>query len=272
MVALLSGGYNKGFFDEDLITAGRSAKAIVPHLIELLDPSSVIDVGCGTGSWLYEFAERGVDVRGVDNASLYNAQLQIPRDKVYGHDLTKPFKLDRQFDLVSCLEVAEHLPHSCSEQIVENLTALGPVVLFSAAIPHQGGINHINEQWPEYWVERFAARGYRVVDCIRERIWKDENVAYWYAQNLLLYVKESHLESMPQLAGYAANTNPKRVTVVHPKTYVKNASALKKPHFMAMRFIWNNIPRAIRMRLVKPLDAYIWKQVSTKYSSNDQRA
>ncbi len=265
LVATLT-GYGKAFFDETLLTSLRSAREIVPYLVKLLNPKSVVDVGCGTGSWLSVFHQSGVeDIHGVDNAGLDNAQMQIPLDKVFRHDLTKPFQIGRKFELATCLEVAEHLPDECSHQIVENLTKLAPMVLFSAAIPHQGGTNHINEQWAEYWVERFAARGYTVVDCVRQEFWNNENVAYWYAQNLLLYVENSYLATQPQLLEFARKTDQSRVTHVHPKAYVKNSRNLSKPQFMIMRIVWNMIPRGLRLRLVKPLDSFIWRQVSTKY-------
>ena len=67
--------------------------------------------------------------------------------------------MNRKFDLVLSLEVAEHLPSECAEAFVESLVNLGPVILFSAAIPYQGGENHVNEQWPEYWVGVLSGEG-----------------------------------------------------------------------------------------------------------------
>ena len=91
------------------------------------------------------------------------------------------------------LEVAEHLPPDSADALVESLTRLAPFVLFSAAIPLQGGWHHINEQWPEYWAEKFLARGFVAVDCFRPRIWTDDRVQRYYRQNLLLLVRKDHI-------------------------------------------------------------------------------
>lgn len=265
-MSILLTGYNQTFFDETQMTSIRSSKEIVPVILDLLNVESVIDIGCGTGSWLSSFNNCGVeDITGVDNASVNNAQLQIPRECVIKHDLTEPFYLDRQYDLVTCLEVAEHLPEKCAPQIVENLCRLGPVVLFSAAIPHQGGTGHINEQWPEYWARLFKKEGYVPVDALRQNLWNNHEVAYWYAQNLIFYVKEELLSKYPVLEKYAALTDADRLTLIHPKVYVKNYRTLRNPVFMVMRFGWNLMPRWIRLRLIKPLGEFIWKQVGTKY-------
>jgi hypothetical protein len=52
----------------------------------------------------------------------------------------------------------------------DSLVSRGPVIVFSAAIPYQGGTNHTNEQWPEYWARHFSAKGYVPVDCVRRQI------------------------------------------------------------------------------------------------------
>src|SRR5207302_6665348 len=101
--------------------------------------------------------------------------------------------LGRSFELAVCLEVAEHLPASASSTLVESLTEHAPVVLFSAAVPHSRGTHHVNEQWPQYWVEHFAKRNYEVVDCFRSRLWQDTSIDWWYAQDILLFVEHARL-------------------------------------------------------------------------------
>lgn len=199
----------------------RSAELIVPFVTELVDPQSVVDVGCGTGTWLCVFGAAGIrDLYGIDRPELRSGLLDIPPERFHGHDLGTELTLDRVFDLVVSVEVAEHLPEGAAEQYVTSLTRLGPVVLFSAAVPHQGGEHHVNEQWPGYWVDLFSAKGYRAIDCLRQRIWEAGAVDWWYAQNLLLFVEEAHLARWPRLRAAAESAPPTPLSLIHPAHYL----------------------------------------------------
>jgi Methyltransferase domain len=213
--------YTADFYRKYRDGARRSAEIIVPILVDLLHPGSVIDVGCGLGVWLAVFRDHGVeDVWGMDGPHVEARFLEIPPERFLPTDLRQPVRLPRPFDLVVSLEVAEHLPLNCATAFVESLTALGPVVLFSAAIPHQGGVEHLNEQWPEYWAERFGERGYVAIDCIRPRVWRDERVEWWYAQNALLYAQRERVERDPQLGAARKATALQPLSVVHPRKYL----------------------------------------------------
>jgi SAM-dependent methyltransferase len=189
-----------------------------------VQPRSVVDIGCGTGAWLAVFQEWGVqDVLGIDGAHVPRDRLEIAPERFLVHDLTHPLRLDRHFDLVLALEVAEHLPPQCASLFVESLVRLGPLVLFSAAIPFQGGLHHLNERWPTYWAERFAARGYAPIDCIRPRVWENERVQWWYAQNLLLYARYDALAANPALHGAYHACAGRPLNLVHPRRYLSAA-------------------------------------------------
>jgi SAM-dependent methyltransferase len=167
----------------------RSARRIVPMVTEMLTPTSVIDVGCGIGAWLVAFAEAGVaDYLGVDGEYVRRSDLLIPQERFEAADLEHGFASDRCFDLAVSLEVAEHLRAESAPTYVSSLVALAPAILFSAAVPGQGGIGHVNEQWPPYWGRLFAAHGYQPTDPLRSAIWNDADVEIWYRQNLLLYL------------------------------------------------------------------------------------
>lgn len=214
--------YTAQFYQQQKAGSKRSAQVIVPLVLRLLQPRHVIDVGCGVGTWLSVFRDLGCeDILGVDGDHVDKGMLQIPAERFFTFDLTKPLRLDRQFDLVVSLEVAEHLPAQCAEAFVDSLTRLGPLVLFSAAIPFQGGTHHVNEQWPDYWARYFQERGFVVLDPIRKQVWDHEHVDYFYAQNILMFARRDVAEGHPVLKEAAANTAVAQLCLVHPKRYLE---------------------------------------------------
>lgn len=192
----------------------------MPRLIELVSPHSVVDVGCGDGSWLLAFSRRGIeDIVGIDGPWIAPRLLKIPSDRFRRMRLNEPVRLDRRFDLAVSLEVAEHLPQDRAGAFVSELCALAPCVLFSAAIPGQGGEGHVNEQWPRYWAEHFRSCGYLAVDHFRFMIWNDPNVAWWYRQNLLLFCDATHCAAAPRLASLANGDPAAVLPLVHPECF-----------------------------------------------------
>jgi SAM-dependent methyltransferase len=170
------------------LASADSAKAILPLVFALSRPGRVADVGCLYGAWAAAALELGVeDVVGIDGDHVNRARLTIPADRFLARDLTQPLRLDADFDLAISLEVAHYLPEPRAPSFVADLCRLAPLVLFSAAIPHQGGHGHANEQWPGYWAEHFIRNGYTPVDCVRDAVWDRPDVAPWYAQNTLLF-------------------------------------------------------------------------------------
>jgi hypothetical protein len=160
------------------------------------------------------------EVLGIDGDYVDPSQLRIEAGELLVRDLGRPIGIERRFDLALCLEVAEHLPEARADGFVADLVALAPAVLFSAAIPFQGGTGHLNEQWPEHWAGRFAAHGYLVLDCVRPRVWNDPGVEFWYAQNTLLYVEAATVASDGRLGQAAACTTAEALSRVHPQAYL----------------------------------------------------
>ena len=204
--------YDERFFDEQLSRSAQSAERIVPYVVNLVHPRSVCDVGCGTGAWALEFARTGVnDYIGVDGY-VEQAQLLIPPDRFQRMDLNGVIELERRFDLAVCLEVAEHLRPERAAGLVGDLVRLADVVLFSAAVPGQGGAAHVNERWQDYWAGLFAEHRYRAVDAIRPTFWEDPHVDWWYLQNSFLFVREGNdllTRDWPALP----------VRLIHPRAY-----------------------------------------------------
>jgi SAM-dependent methyltransferase len=183
--------YTKRFYAGQRDRSRSSAETILPPILDAVQPSSVVDVGCGVGTWLSAVLAAGVvDVLGLDGAWVKPDSLEIPVECFKAADLRQSVGLDRQFDLALCLETGEHLPVKRAAGLVADLVDLAPAVLFSAAIPGQGGTDHLNEQWPDFWADLFASHGYRCVDAIRWQHWTDERVEFWYVQNAFLYVAE----------------------------------------------------------------------------------
>ena len=210
--------YSTAFFHTQQNGSRRSAQTIIPIVQKLVPASSVLDVGCGTGGWLAEFQAAGVrDIVGVDGDYVDLHMLQIPDEQFIAHDLTQPLALGRRFDLVVSLEVAEHLPASGADIFIQSLIRHGDVILFSAAVPYQGGRYHVNEQWPDYWAAKFLACGYVPIDAIRRKIWQNDNVQWWYAQNTILYGNREALGKHPLLADSGEHS---ALPLIHPRLYM----------------------------------------------------
>jgi SAM-dependent methyltransferase len=208
--------YDASYYSsEGAADSQRSAEAVVPVVASFVEIGSVVDVGCGAGAWLAVFREHGAKrILGLDGDHIDPAWIRIPPDCFRAMDLSKPFRLDEEFDLAVSLEVAEHLPKKCAADLVESLVRLAPIILFSAAIPFQGGTYHVNEQWPPYWQTMFARHDYRMLDLVRKEIWKRPEIKYWYRQNIFLFVREGLIPSRPCFQ--EAIAYPDDLLLVHP--------------------------------------------------------
>lgn len=168
---------------------------ILPILFNFFKPKTVLDLGCGIGTWLNVASSLGISqLKGVDGDYVSKDLLEkhLNLNSFLAADLRLPLTLGRRFDLAICLEVGEHLPESSAMILVNSLITHSDVILFSAAVPGQGGQNHINEQWPDYWAMLFAEHNYVFLDIIRPLIWDNPKVDFWYKQNIFLVVKSTH--------------------------------------------------------------------------------
>ncbi len=200
--------------------AFRSAFRVLNLLFDMHYPASVLDVGCGLGIWLSVAQSLGVEhIQGVEGPWLNPKNLHIKPAHVLTRDLENPFDLFRRYELVISLEVAEHLKPDRAGSFVENLVRHGDMILFSAAIPYQGGHNHLNEQWPAYWADIFKTQGYQCFDVIRPGIWEDKEIFWHLRQNILLFVSEkcSLLPDLQNASDIFQNGQP--VPLVHPDAY-----------------------------------------------------
>jgi SAM-dependent methyltransferase len=177
--------YDESFFADMETTARASALRVVPVAVRSWRPRHVVDVGCGQGVWAAAFEAMGVPTVAIDGEYVRREQLLTPTFLAW--DLTQPLPAIGRFDLCVCLEVAEHLPAAAAGTLVESLAAASDRILFSAAVPGQGGTGHINEQPHGYWIEHFERLGFDADIGWRDRFGGDEDVAWWYRRNLVVF-------------------------------------------------------------------------------------
>jgi SAM-dependent methyltransferase len=234
--------YDSAFYAEHEAGSRRSADVVTGIIMEGLAPRNVVDAGCGTGEWLASFRERRVDdVLGLDGPWAAATGLKIPKDRFRAVSLPDGMDVGRRFDLAMSVEAAEHLPAEHAAAFVQRLCALSEVVMFSAAIPFQGGTRHINEQWPDYWAALFATHGYLAVDCLRPLLWRDERVEWWYAQNLLVFARRETIDARPFLKSAAGRPVER---LVHPRNYLEKLEQLK-PERQPLRKLLPALPAAL---------------------------
>lgn len=175
--------------------AQRSVPQMAKSIVETFHPQSVIDVGCGSGALLV--ALRKLDVRRLLGLDAAEAGLDIARAR--GLDVRKFDIVNEKllysacYDVAVSMETAEHLPASAADRYVELLCSLAPVVIFTAAQPGQGGIGHLNEQPPEYWIGYFKAHGFQWLKktvAAWQPAWHSAGVADFYTNNLMIFQKE----------------------------------------------------------------------------------
>lgn len=199
----------------------QSASVILPFVFDRFPVKSIIDVGCGIGTWLAVAADAGVsDITGVDGSYVNKQLLHIPTDHFKEHDLSRPFDMGRKFDLAICLEVAEHIDAANADALIDSIVRHADLVLFSAAIPGQTGEGHVNEQWVGYWEKKFGERGYSFHDLLRPVFWEHPQVEWWYKQNMFIVARNGHL-SLPAAAGPVHQ-------YIHPDLYKRYNTDLEK--------------------------------------------
>ncbi len=189
-----SPGYEYG--DLYYVMMDELARTAAPHFADLVTaafaPRSVVDVGCGSGAILAEFARRGLACRGLEYSDAGLARCRERGLTVDKFDLTAGSAVPAGVagDVVLCTEVAEHLPESYAEPLVDLLVGLGPVSVFTAATPGQGGHHHLNEQPHEYWIAKFEARGRRC-DAAMSKEWqaalRERGAADFYCRNVMIF-------------------------------------------------------------------------------------
>lgn len=180
--------YDTSFYEHQWRGAYESAKQVVPLIMKMYNPKNVWDVGGGVGAWCKVFEEAGINAGCIDGAYVKLEQ-RICKNFIEC-DIEQELLPLPKADLALCLEVAEHLPEDRAESFVNELCQVADTIVFSAAIPGQGGTNHINEQPHEYWHKLFEQNGFKREDVLRLAVAGCDGVQWWYKQNIFTYKKK----------------------------------------------------------------------------------
>lgn len=232
--------YTKKFYEDQMAGSIRSARIIAPIVCEVLTINSVLDLGCGVGTWLRAFAECGADrLIGLDGEYVPQDKMLIDISNFKPINISSLDSLPKDLDLCVCMEVLEHLPHKVGKKIVRLLTEAAPAILFSAAIPGQGGTNHINERWHHEWHQEFSKHDFSVFDIVRPRVYHETDVEPWYRQNAFLYINEKRLRSKTRILNLSTN-HDFRLTPIEPRILAQ---------FMSTRGLCRHLIRQARQGL-----------------------
>jgi hypothetical protein len=212
-----------------LLEQNRYSATVVFNILDrFLTIDSVLDLGCGIGVWMEAaLVKPGRVVQGVELEAFEPEELVVPLGTIINRTLDRPIELHRRFDLALCLETAEHIEREGAAEVVSNCVRHCDIVLFSAAIPGQGGLHHVNEQPPEYWQRLFDQAGYEVVDLIRPLIWANAGIPAWYRQNMLLFVNKK-AGSILDLLRREASKVPIPLHRAHPDLFHWQAAELAR--------------------------------------------
>jgi hypothetical protein len=225
--------YDKEFYENRNQDTYVSAQKILKLIFEKSHPKSVIDFGCGVGTWLKVSKNLGAtNVLGFEGSWLNKSHLEIDENEFQYANLSEAVILDEKYDLAISLEVAEHIDENFADTFVSNLVNASDVVLFSAAIPFQRGSGHVNEQWPEYWIEKFASHNYTVIDFVRPKIWNENGIKTWYKQNVLLYINKEKI-SLLEAFNFSTSNQSDMYSIVHPRTFIRQVE-LSQPKYMPL--------------------------------------
>jgi len=216
-----SSTYARHFYEERRNRTTYAAQKVLSIVADLCNFESVVDFGCGTGTWLANTRSFGSKrLLGIEGPWLHQDLLDDPSIPIRLQDFEAEIQLSAHFDLAISLEVAEHLSQGRAPSFIRDICVSARAVLFSAAIPHQGGDSHVNEQWQGYWANLFLENGYLPVDAVRPRIWQDERIPFYYRQNVLMYVPQEAYEDVA-LRSQTLYRVPINLNIVHPRQYEK---------------------------------------------------
>lgn len=187
--------YDKEFFMNHLEDGWLKENELITKLIyDKFKPKSVVDFGCGSGTYLYFFSKLGVNkVKGFEGSQNAIELALIDEESINKCDITKKVELNETYDLCICFEVAEHLPKDCVDAFLDNLCSSSTTILFTAAPPGQGGRHHVNLKPVQYWIQKFDERHYCYQKSLTDEFKKELDVTIstlsWMKTNIMIFQK-----------------------------------------------------------------------------------
>lgn len=137
---------------------------IAGEVVDRLHPQTVLDAGCAVGFLVKSLRDRGVDAEGFDYSAWAISQVH-PDARPFCWEGSVTDELSRDYDLITCIEVLEHVTPDEANTAVSNFCRHSRAVLFSSTPDHFDEVTHINVRLPDYWVGLFARHGfYRDLD------------------------------------------------------------------------------------------------------------
>lgn len=244
--------YNKKFFDYIDNQSFESAEIILKEIYKNINFQSIVDVGCGTGSWLRAASSitKNLNLIGIDG-KYAKKTFSCEKANFISHDLEKNFnnKIKIKTDLVVCMEVAEHLSFKRSTSFIKNLCSLSDTILFGAAVKHQRGTLHINEQPQSFWVNLFSKNGYIAHYLPRKKLWNNEKILKtpYYISNSFLFIKKNS-KNLKKFTKYKVNENDV-IDIVHPiyLDWLQDKNSPFRTHFY---YFFPSLYKALKRRFL----------------------
>lgn len=184
--------YDAKYFQFVEQTTAQSANAIADSMLRSFHPTSVVDVGCGTGVLLDRLRTQGVNVSGLEYAEAALKLCQLRELDVVKFDVERdelPAHIQHA-DIVVSMEVGQQLQPSSNDRYIDLLCKIADIAIFSSATPGQGDRRPRNEQTHQYWIEKFSQRNYAFDEALslqwREE-WNTQGTAPWFYRNVMIF-------------------------------------------------------------------------------------
>jgi hypothetical protein len=166
------------------------AKRLAEWIKFWLNPEFVVDLGCGPGMYVHALNEIDVEAVGYDTDERIKDKQNLYQQSIFDLD-----SISGIANVALCIEVAEHIKEKLSRQIVKSCLGIlerRGILIWSAAIPGQGGVGHINCQPKEYWHNIFRACGAIRLHELEEDMLSSIRRGYhmgWFTQNAMIFMK-----------------------------------------------------------------------------------